>query len=355
MEKRARLAKAVINTSLAMKEGDFLVITSDNKESDLAFADALYREARNIGAEAVILRTDPAECHGLAADKVVPQKGFAGMIAVADFWLDLGSMGWIYSKAYSTAFKNNPNLKYFLLSSIPVDHLYNMMVLPPELYMLADELTAMLSKGKFVRITNARGTDATYELTPQYPIMCNVGKIRAPGQATPPAMVNMMCKDGTLNGKIVANCMYADPWGICDDIIVEVKDSVIVGAESKNPEDAKRFMAWLASWDEENIYKHAHMNFGLLPGVKEFLDTGLKNDGISNERMWGAMNWGFGDVPKTRRPPNGQPSKNHLDYISPKISAWIDDIQIMEDGNFIYGDLKKYADIALEKTESGEF
>lgn len=355
MDKRERLAQAVIHTSLAMKDGDFLVITSDNKESDLAFADALYHMARGVGAEAVILRTDPAECHGLAADKVVPQKGFAGMIAVADYWLDLGSMGWIYSNAYAAAFRENPKLKYFLLSSIPVDHLYNMMVLPPELYLLADELTAMLSKGKSVRITNAKGTDARYELTPQYPIMCNVGKIRAPGQATPPAMVNMMCKDGTLNGKIVANCMYADPWGICDDIVVEVRDSVIVGASSKVPADAQKFMTWLASWEEENIYKHAHMNFGLLPGVREFLNTGLKNDGISNERMWGAMNWGFGDVPKARRPPNGQPSKSHLDFISPKVSAWIDDIQIMQDGEFIYGDLKKYADIALSKVDNGSF
>ena len=353
MDKRKRLAKAIVEVSMAIQPGDFLVITSDNKESDLAFCDAIYTHARSVGADAVILRTDPAECHGLAADKVIPQKGFGAMIAQADFWIDTGSMGWIYSNAYSNAFKNNPNLKYFLLSSIPIEHLYNMMVLPDELYALADELTRMLSEGSRVRITNAKGTDASYELTPLYPIMCNVGKIRAPGQATPPAMVNMMCKDGTLNGKIVANCMYADPWGICDDIIVEVRDSCIVGAESKNPEDARKFMSWLASWDEENIYKHAHMNFGLLPGVREFLETGLKNDGISNERMWGAMNWGFGDVPKTRRPPNGQPSKNHLDFISPKISAWIDDVQIMENGEFIYGDLKKYADIALEKTKNG--
>ena len=216
--------------------------------------------------------------------------------------------------------------------------------------MLADALTDMLSKANKVHITNAKGTDVTYELTTQYPIMCNVGKIRQPGQATPPAMVNMMCKDGTMNGKIVTNCMYADPWGICEDLIFYVKDSTIIDAESPNPDIAARFKKWLASWEEENIYKHAHMNFGLLPGVRDFLDTGVKNDGISNERMWGAMNWGFGDVPKKRRPPHGQPSKNHLDCITPKISAWIDGVQIMEDGEFIYGDLKKYADIAREKT-----
>ena len=62
MDKRVRLAQAVINTSLAMKEGDFLVITSDNKESDLPFADALYREARNIGADA------GTSCGGWGAD-----------------------------------------------------------------------------------------------------------------------------------------------------------------------------------------------------------------------------------------------------------------------------------------------
>ena len=350
-----RLAKAFVNTSLAVRKGDFVVITSDNQESDLELCDQIYREVLAVGGECVVLRTNAAECHGRAADQVVPKKGFGPMIAEADFWVDTGSMGWIYSDAFNDAFKGNPNLKYFLLSSIPVDHLYHMFVLPDELYQLADALTGMLDSAQMVRITNPKGTDVTYELTRQYPIMCNVGKIRQPGQATPPAMVNMMCKDGTMNGTIVTNCMYADPWGICDDLVVYVKDSVIINAESpSDPEIAGRFMKWLASWEEENIYKHAHMNFGLLPGVREFLNTGLKNDGISNERMWGAMNWGFGDVPKKRRPPHGQPSKNHLDCITPKISAWIDNVQIMENGGFIYGDLKKLADITLEKAAQDE-
>lgn len=354
-EKISRLAKSFVGTSLAVQPDDFVVITADNKATDMELADAIYHEVRRIGGESVVVRTDPSESHGLAADKVAPRKGFGPMIGEADFWVDMGSMGWIYSNTFADAFKRNPNLKYFLLSTIPVDQLYNMFVLPPELYMLADKLTEMLTNGHRVHITNGKGTDVTYELTSLYPIMCNVGKIRAPGQATPPAMVNMMCKDGTMNGTIVTNCMYADPWGICPDLVIHVKDSVIVGAESPtDPTISERFLKWLASWEEENIYKHAHMNFGLLPGVHKLLDNSLKCNGISNERMWGAMNWGFGDVPKKRRPPHGQPSKNHLDCITEKISAWIDDIQIMQDGNFIYGDLKNYADITLKKIEEDD-
>lgn len=348
------IADTLVNVSYKIKKGEMLVITSDYNESNLALCDTVYDKAREAGAEALIIRTAPAESHGKVADKVIPFKAFTALMRTADCWLDTGTMGWLYSNAFETVMRENPRIRYYLISSIPVDHLYNMIVLPPEIGELADTLCDMLTNTKKVHVTNAHGTDVEFGITPDYPVQRHIGEADKPGFVTPPAMVNIIPKDDTLTGKIVVNCFYGDPWGITDDITLHCEKGTIVDVTSKNPEDAIRLKAWNASWNDPNIYRTAHMNFGLLPGVREFLNTGVLNDGISNERMWGCMNWGFGDVSKTHKPPHGQPCKSHSDGITPKISAWLDGVQIMDHGVFIYGELKRLADIILAKVAAGE-
>ena len=115
--------------------------------------------------------------------------------------------------------------------------------------------------------------------------------------------------------------------------------------EGPNKTDVNKLKAWFESYDDNNT-KASHVNFGLLATIKDFTDHGIKN-----ERMWGAMNWGFGHVSAVDKPPHGIPSGNHLDTITPKASVWIDDIKIMEDGQFIYGELKTYAERLLEETK----
>lgn len=353
-KKIEKIANTLVNESYKIKKGEMLVITSDYGESNLELCDAVYNKAREAGAEAMIIRTAPAESHGKVADKVIPFNAFTALMRTANCWLDTGTMGWLYSNAFETVMSENPNIRYYLISSIPADHLYNMIVLPPELRDFADILTNMLTKTKEVRITNARGTDAKFGITPDYPIQRHIGEADKPGFVTPPAMVNIIPKDDTLTGKIVVNCFYGDPWGITDDITLHLEKGTIVDVTSKNPEDAVKLKAWNASWNDPNIYRIAHMNFGLLPAVREFLNTGVLNDGISNERMWGAMNWGFGDVSKAHKPPHGQPCKSHSDGITPKISAWLDGVQIMDNGTYIHGELKQLEKIILEKVKADE-
>lgn len=339
-----KIAEVLITQSFKLKKGELLVITSDYGESNLELCDAVYDKAREAGGEAMIIRTAPAESHGKLADKVIPFKPFVSMMMEADCWLDMGTMGWLYSDAFEAIITKNNRMRYYLISSIVPEQLYDLIVLPKELHDLAHELEKMLTHANTVHVTAANGTDAEIGITKDYPIQVDLGKVDEPCFATPPAMVNIIPKEDALTGKIVVNCMYADPWGITDDIILHLDRGIIVDITSENPEDAQKLKAWCASWDDPNIYKTAHMNFGLLPTVRNFLNTGVLNDGISNERMWGAMNWGFGSVSEKDKPPYGQPCKSHFDCITPNISAWIDGVLIMEHGEFVHGELKKYAD-----------
>lgn len=352
-DKLEQIADVLVTESFKLKKGELLVITSDYGESNLALCDCVYNKARAAGAEAMIIRTAPAESHGKLADKIIPYEPFVQMMMYADCWLDTGTMGWLYSNAFEAVITKNRRMRYYLISSIAIDQLYEMIVLPEELHSLAYALRDILCRTTTVRITAANGTDAQIGITPEYPIQADLGKADQPCFAAPPALVNIIPRDNALNGRIVVNCVYADPWGITENITLICRDGEIVEVTAKNPADAARMNAWLARWEDPAIYRTAHMNFGLLPGVREFLNTGALNDGIVNERMWGCMNWGFGSVSKNDKPPHGQPSKSHFDCITPTVSAWVDGVMIMENGEFVYGILKKYADAIKRRRASG--
>lgn len=348
-EKIAKIADQLVNVAFKIKKGELLVITGDQGESDLELCDAVYNKAREIGAEAMIIRTVPAESHGKVADKVIPFKPFTAMMKHADAWLDTGTMGWLYSDAFETALQQNKKLRYYLISSIAIDQLYDMVVLPEELYELSEKVTQLLSNSTTVRVTCAKGTDITFELTRQYPIQQHLGIADRDGEmATPPATINMNPKIGSMQGKMVTNTMYADPWGIIDDLTVFMENGSIVDAKSDN-DSAARFMAWNRKWEDPNVMKTAHVNIGLLPRVQEPIDTGVLNDGISNERVWGCVNWGFGDVSSAHMPPDGQPAKSHSDTCTMKASLWADGEQVLDNGRFV-GQFQALADIVLQKS-----
>jgi leucyl aminopeptidase (aminopeptidase T) len=347
LKKIEKFADVMINRTFKVKKGDFLVITEDfNSHHDIN--EAVAKKAYEVGAKVFIIKTAPPETHGKAVDKLVPYEGFTEMMRHADFWLDTCTMCYIYSDAYDRVLEINHDIKYLLISIMDIDMLTEMYVLSstPNLFKLCESLEQLILKSKMIRVKNPDGTDIEFGIDPMAKIKINAGIADKPGHYSPPAMVNLYPLDNSLNGKLVVYCIYADPWGIIEDPLTLIcKDGEIVDVEGPNKEDVNKLKKWFEKYDD-NITKVAHVNFGLLPTVKDYEDHGIKN-----ERMWGAMNWGFGHVSAMDKPPHGIPSGNHLDTITPKASVWIDDIQIMENGEFIYGDLKKYADLLLEEVD----
>jgi leucyl aminopeptidase (aminopeptidase T) len=346
-KKLEKLADVMINRTFKVKKDDFLVITEDfNSHHDIN--EAIAKKVYEVGAKVFIIKTAPPETHGKAVDKLVPFEGFTKMMQHADFWLDTCTMGYIYSDAYDRVLDINENIKYLLISIMDLDMLTEMYVTcsTPNLFKLCDLIKDMILNAQKIRVTNPDGTDIEYKIDPAAKIKINAGIADKPGHYSPPAMLNMYPLDGSLNGKLVTYCIYADPWGMTEDPLTLIcKDGEIVDVEGPDETDVNKLKAWFDSYDD-NITKTAHVNFGLLATIKDYTDHGIKN-----ERMWGAMNWGFGHVSAVDKPPHGIPSGNHLDTITPKASVWIDDIKIMEDGQFIFGELKTYAERLLEETK----
>lgn len=340
-EKIEKLAYAMIHTVFKLKQGETLVITGDFG-SNHDINEAIAKEAYEVGAKAVMFITAPAECHGKVADKVIPFGAFTKMMEHADCWLDTGTMGWLYSDAHETVLTTKKDIRYLLISVTDLDFLIQMFIEnhSEELITLCDRLNEMVSKASLIRMANVDGTDVTFELDHDHVITIDIGNASRPGFFTIPALFNFVPKFGTAHGKLVFRGVYADPWGLLETpMTLVLEKGNIVDVLSEKQEDADSLKAWLAQWKDPAIYSVAHTNIGLLPKVH-----GLCGQGILDERGWGTLNWGFGNVSASEAPPIGQPCVSHFDGMVLDGSVWVDDVQVMENGKFVHPELKIYAD-----------
>lgn len=340
-----KLAHFIVNTTFGVKPGEVLVITGDYG-SNHDINEAISKAAYEAGGKCAMFLTKPAPTHGTAADTVVPFEPFVAMMEHVDYWLDTGTMGWLYSNAFETVMAKYKNMKYLLISIMGLQELTEMFLesYSPEMEKLTQELHKLAMKHMKVRVVTEEGTDCTFELDPNFRNAAQIGLANTPGFYTCPSMYNMPPKLGTLEGKAVVKCIYADPWGLVDDpVTVNFAKGRITTIEGPDKDVCDRFTKWLASWEEENIYKVSHINLGLLPKFQDFTDHGIKN-----ERMWGGVNFGFGHTSPVDMPPNGQVSKNHLDICTAKDTVYMGDELILEKGVFVHPALKPYADAILK-------
>lgn len=345
MDKIQKVARSLVNNTFRLKKDELLVITSDFK-SNHDINEAIAKEAYKVGGKVIIFKTAPAEGHGKAADEVIPHDSFVNMMLNADCWLDTGSMGWLYSTAFEDALTTNKKIRYLLVSNMGIDKLSEMFIenYSPALEKFCEVMKEMIIGAKKITISNPYGTNVEFGIDLNFVLVSDIGVAATPGFYTIPALFNIIPKFDSTNGKIAFSSVFADPCGVLDEpLTVEIKNGMITDVSSNNENDAIALKKWLEKWDDENSYRVAHVNFGLLAKVKE-----LTGNGILDERMWGGINWGFGNISAIDAPPDGIDCKSHFDCILVKPSVWIDDIKIMDNGEFIYGELKLYADEILK-------
>ncbi len=78
--------------------------------------------------------------------------------------------------------------------------------------------------------------------------------------------------------------------------------------------------------------------FGLNPSIRKMM-----GEVVEDERIWGGVDFGFGHTSPMDMPPHGQVAKSHFDGIVGKVSIYLDDIQIVDDGEYIHPELKPLA------------
>lgn len=329
-----QLAKLIIEDMFQLQPGETVAITGDSG-SNRGFADTLAIATQNAGGLYLLLWTPKASKDGQAGIHEWPAKALMAALCKVDIWIELHSTTILYSHIWETAFSKNKKLRYLILGESSVKSMIRTFTNFDinTLGKFLNKIMQMTMKTNTIRITSDNGTDVSYETDSNYEFDIDSGDYSKPIFGTAPGYVNIVPKVGSLNGKIVFDLlMNANVYDNDNHVEFIMKDGKIV--EVNGGSEAEKFKNYLASFNDENMYKISHNMLGFNPNVRK-----LSGEIVEDERIWGGVDFGFGHTSPMDMPPNGQPAKSHFDGVVEKTSIYLDSTQIVNNGEVCHPDL----------------
>lgn len=338
-DKRARFSKFLMEEMFQLQPGETVAITSDlgtNRDT----IDALAKAVQEAGGLPLVMYIPKAENDSQAGMKDWPSEALTAALCKVDVWIEANSVVLLYSDIWETALKENKKIRYLIIAESSIDSLdrvftgFDIQLLKK----LLSKVTEMAMNAKKVRITNENGTDVTYEIDRNYAFDYDDGDYSNPKFGTAPGFVNIVPKLNSMNGNIVfdhlqhasedSQLKFVMKNGVIDDVIGEAAD---------------KFKSYLASFDDENMYKISHNMLGLNPKVRQ-----ITGELVEDERIWGGVDFGFGHTSAMDMPPHGQEAKSHYDGVVTNTSIYFDDVQITDNGEVCHEDLRPLAESLLK-------
>lgn len=343
MDENKRFAKRLVHDVFKVKENEVVTITLD-KGSNRPVITAVLEEVKEVGGMAMAIEIPQPEAPCSGVDAYVPDI-VGHVLKKSDCWLDAASKVWLYSSVFDNALKDNDALRYMIIENLDTKGLLSLFDLD---YITIGKLTKdfknMLENAKTIRLTSESGSDITFNTNHNNKVLIDDGDASTPGLHTPPANITIYPEFNSVNGKVVGDAlMINNVWNVLDEpfeIVIENGGITKLNGNTNNVSDMEK---WIKA-SGKNSDRVAHFTIGLGPNIHE-----LKEHIINDERLFGSMDCGFGHVSPLYVPPNGQKCKIHFDTVALKVSIWIDDIKIMDKGEFVYPKFVEYSNILLGK------
>lgn len=261
-----------------------------------------------------------------------PSEALTAALLKADVWIECNMKVILYSDIWETAMRDNKKLRYLIIAESSIDSLDRVFTGfdISSLKALLVRVTDMAKKATTVRITSANGTDVSYDIDLNHMFDYDDGDFSKPKFGTaPPGFVNIVPKLNSMNGRIVFD--YLQHADLYDQVSFDLKDGKIVKVEGGEGGSAQ-FETYLASFNDENMYKISHNMLGFNPKVHE-----ITGELVEDERIWGGgVDFGFGHTSALDMPPHGQAAKSHFDGgVVAQTSIYFDEVQISDHGGEI--------------------
>lgn len=310
------------------QQGEAVVITLDTESSD-AVAEATAQAAYSLGAKPIIVKTAAARGVGKAADADLPMKELIGILSVADIWIEY-NMQWIfYSTVFDEAKRLNKNIRYLnLCGASPELVIRNIgrvdIPLLREFILKVDEITA---KTKHFRVTTPAGTDLEFDNVPGRSLYTADGYIRKGEIKMMLGQISWAPDFKSINGTLVFDGALTPPLGkLTESIKCTVVEGKVVKIEGG--QQAREFEDWLKSFNDDMMFRLAHISYGFGPWAK------LSGDIVEDERVWGSTEWGLGNVGPmlTSDIPGGIPGASHTDGICMNSTVYLDGKLLLKEG-----------------------
>ena len=330
-----KAAKILCEDLFKLKRGEIFVITADT-ESDKRVVDATATAAFACDARPMVIYTGTPLIRGKAGEDMLPYESLTAALLKADAWVGFNGKSMLYTTICDTALKDNKKLRFMSLTGMNVAMMVRNIgrIDFPNLEKFLKLVTQKTLSAKHMRITTPAGTDVEFNNEPgRIPIM-ELGYANTPGPHMLTGQIGWAPNFESINGKIVFDGSV-DPIGILKEPVhLFIEKGEITKIEGGK--EAIEYEKWLKSFNHPLMFKLAHVCYGFNPGAK------LTGDVLEDERIWGATEWGIGNVGEMLVP-GGIPGPSHTDGICLNSSVWLDGIQIMDKGQLVDPELKKLA------------
>ncbi|WP_069806863.1 leucyl aminopeptidase [Vulcanisaeta thermophila] len=325
----------LVNEVLKVRENEEVVITTDTG-SDFNVALSIAHAVTLINAKPLILLRNEAPIVGKAMDKYLPVNTLSAALSSANVWIALDKSYLIYSTPYERAMSSG-NVRYIELSGFNVDMMIRLIgrVNIQLLYEFQRKLAKITSRIKRMRITTELGTDVEFENDLNRPVLVE-GEVYGPGEYMLFGQVDWAPIEESINGVVVVDGTIWPPIGVLHSPVkLRIKDGRIV--EISGGSEAKVLEKYLRSFNDEKMYMVAHVTYGCHPNAR------LGGNIVEDERVWGAVVWGFGSQSSTFRGKLGMAS-SHVDAVMLNATIYGDDQVIVKNGEFVHEELKDLND-----------
>ncbi|NLS44645.1 MAG: aminopeptidase [Firmicutes bacterium] len=321
-----------------LKPGETFVITTDT-ESSLRVVNATAAAAHTLGAKPMVVLLASPLGVSEAADPMLPVGPLTAALSKADAWVEFNNQWLLYSTPYNKAMETNKKLRYLCLVGTNESMMVRLIgrVNYPVLGEFMQKVYDMTIKAKRGKFTTPAGTNLEFEFNPKRGTSLSKGYANKPGEHMLAGQIAFAPEFETINGTLVFDGSVSPPIGKLETPIhMVIEKGKIVKIKGGN--DAVEYERWLKSWDHPQMLRLAHTAWSFHPNAM------LTGEIVEDERVWGATEWGIGAVGPLftcDRKPIVAPS--HSDGICLNTSAWLDGVQLLDEGKVVHEDLVELA------------
>lgn len=312
-----KAGRILVEELFKLKAGETMVITADT-ESDPRVVDATARAVFAAGGKPMVIWLASPLGVGKAADDMLPGEALTAALRAADAWVEFNNKWIFYSTPYDNVYKDGCKLRHLCLVGMNsammvrcigrIDH--------PALKAFQDRVTELLKDTRHVRMTTPAGGEVEFDNAPGRNVLCRDGYADTPGSHMMSGQMSWSPDLDTLNGTIVFDGSVNPPLGLLKEPIrLSIERGTVV--DVRGGKEAAEFKAWLEGFNHPQMLRIAHASLGFNPGAK------LTGDVCEDERIWGATEWGIGNV-GPQLIPGGIPGPSHCDGICLNTSIWFD-------------------------------
>jgi len=323
-------AQILVKDMLGVKPGETVVITADTC-ADPHVVEAAAAAVCAAGGKPMAVWTATPSGVGKAADPVLPVEALSAVLSAADVWIEFNEAWLLYSTPFEKAMSANRRLRYICLVGMTGDMLVRTVGRVPReaLEALLKKIAEMTRKASEMRVTTPAGTDLRFENDPARPVSCDTGRANIPGVHMLAGQVGWSPRFESIEGTLVFDGSISPPLGLLKEpMVLTIREGRIVNVEGGS--QAEEYRAWLESFRDDNMFRLAHVCYGLNPGAR------LTGNILEDERVFGSTEWGIGYLSPQDAPPDGIPAPSHSDGICLSSSVWADGEQLLDKGKIVH-------------------